>query len=92
MPKPKTKSTKEALSEQPPRDPVYMNTVQAAEYVGLSTQWLEIARYKADGTGPSYVKLARAVRYKVTTLDAWMASHTKGPTDPATPARQRTDA
>jgi hypothetical protein len=51
----------------------YYNTKQAAKYVDLSPQYLEIARHK--GGGPAYVKLARAVRYRLEDLDSWMESH-----------------
>ena len=51
----------------------YLNTKQAATHLGLSTQYMEIARHKGDG--PQYIKLAKAVRYRVEDLDAWMADH-----------------
>ena len=51
----------------------YLNTKQAATYLGFSTQYLEIARHK--GGGPQYIKLAKAVRYRLADLDAWMANH-----------------
>jgi predicted DNA-binding transcriptional regulator AlpA len=51
----------------------YLNTKQAAAHLGLSTQYLEIARHK--GGGPQYIKLAKAVRYRAEDLDAWMAIH-----------------
>jgi len=50
----------------------YFTTKQAATYLGLSPQYLEIARHR--GEGPPYIKLARAVRYKRSELDDWMAS------------------
>jgi predicted DNA-binding transcriptional regulator AlpA len=51
----------------------YLDTIQCASYLGLSRQFLEIARHKGDG--PPYVKLARAVRYRREDLDDWMAQH-----------------
>ena len=51
----------------------YLNTKQAAVYLGLSHQYLEIARHK--GGGPQYIKLAKAVRYRLEDLDEWMANH-----------------
>jgi hypothetical protein len=54
---------------------VYMTTDEAAAYLKLAPQTLEAARYKADGSGPPYVKLPRAVRYRRSQLDAWMAKH-----------------
>ena len=47
--------------------PEYMTTPQAAAYLGLSTQFLEIARCR--GGGPKYIKLAQAVRYSKSDLD-----------------------
>jgi predicted DNA-binding transcriptional regulator AlpA len=55
----------------------YLNTAQAARYVGLSEEYLEIARHKADSSGPNYIKLPRAVRYARADLDAWMERHRK---------------
>jgi predicted DNA-binding transcriptional regulator AlpA len=49
----------------------YFDTKTAATYLGLSRQYLEIGRH--SGYGPSYVKLARAVRYRKSDLDEWMA-------------------
>ena len=48
----------------------YLKTKQAARYLGLSTQFLEIARHKGDG--PPYLKMSKAVRYKRSDLNAWM--------------------
>ncbi len=53
--------------------PRYFNTKQAASYLKLSHQYLEIARHK--GGGPQYIKLAKAVRYRQEDLDDWMADH-----------------
>jgi hypothetical protein len=58
----------------------YLNTDQAAEYVGLSRRWLELARYRGDG--PSYIKLKRAVKYRAPDLDSFMASHVRAPDKP----------
>ena len=61
----------------------YFNTPTAANYIGLSRQYLEIKRH--TGGGPPYVKLARAVRYRKSDLDEWMASqlrqHTAEPSN-----------
>jgi excisionase family DNA binding protein len=53
----------------------YMTTVEAAQYLKLSRQFLEGARWRDDGSGPSYIQLGRAVRYNRATLDAWMAAN-----------------
>jgi predicted DNA-binding transcriptional regulator AlpA len=59
-----------ALSEHLDPSQEYLKTKQAARYLGLSTQFLEIARHKGDG--PPYLKMSKAVRYKRSDLDAWM--------------------
>ena len=50
----------------------YLTTKQAAVYLGVSRQFLEIARLK--GHGPRFCKpeCSRLVRYYVPDLDAWM--------------------
>jgi predicted DNA-binding transcriptional regulator AlpA len=60
-------------SDNQPPPSKYYNTKQAAAYLGLSTQYMEIARHK--GSGPQYIKLAKAVRYRVHDLDEWMGRH-----------------
>jgi hypothetical protein len=49
---------------------VYLTTSEAAHYLRVSKQFLEIARHRGDG--PPYIKLARAVRYHRPSLDQWM--------------------
>ena len=61
----------------------YLTTVEAAAYLKLSRQFLEGARYRGDGSGPAYVKLERAVRYRRSVLDAWMAAHDHSPDKPS---------
>ena len=61
---------------------VYLTTVEAARYLKLSRQFLEAARYRADGSGPAYIKLQRAVRYRRSALDAWMGAHDHSPEKP----------
>ena len=53
----------------------YMTTQEAAAYLKLSRQFLEGARYRGDGSGPAYIKLERAVRYRQSVLDAWMSAN-----------------
>ncbi len=48
----------------------YLTTSEAAEYLRLSKQFLEIARHRGDG--PPDIKLSRAVRYHRLSLDQWM--------------------
>jgi excisionase family DNA binding protein len=60
----------------------YLTTVEAAQYLKLSRQYLEIARHRGDGSGPPFIKLARAVRYRRSALDAWMSAHDHSPAAP----------
>ena len=48
-----------------------VNTAGAAHYLSLAESTLEKAR--VSGSGPRYLKLGRAVRYRLSDLDAWMA-------------------
>jgi hypothetical protein len=51
----------------------YLTTIQAARHLNCSRQYLEIGRSK--GYGPPYCKLGRAVRYRASALNEWMAEH-----------------
>ena len=80
--RPKKRRSKLSKSPREGPSPVvvpseYLTTQQAAAYLNLSRQYLEGARYRADGSGPAYVKLERAVRYRRSVLDAWMSAHDK---------------
>ena len=48
----------------------YLTTTEAANYLRMSKQFLEVARHRGDG--PPYIKLSRAVRYHRPSLDDWM--------------------
>lgn len=50
-----------------------VDTKGAAERIGLASKTLENMRTK--GGGPRFMKLGRAVRYRVADLDAWMSAH-----------------
>lgn len=49
-----------------------LDTQQAADYLQVSRQLLELLRVK--GGGPRYAKLGRLVRYRRASLDEWLAS------------------
>jgi excisionase family DNA binding protein len=48
----------------------YLTTLEAAQYLNCSPQYLNIARCRRKG--PPYCKLGRAVRYRRAALDEWM--------------------
>ena len=48
-------------------------TEEAADYLKVSRQLLELLRVK--GGGPRYAKLGRAVRYRRAALDEWLEAN-----------------
>ena len=48
----------------------FLNTREAADYVGLSAKTL--GRWRVVGGGPRYIKRSKRVMYEVFDLDAWM--------------------
>ena len=48
----------------------YLNTREAAGYLGLSTRTLD--RYRVSGDGPVFLKFGGRVRYLLEDLDAWV--------------------
>jgi hypothetical protein len=59
----------------------YYRTPQAADYIGMSTAWMEKERVK--GGGPRYAKAGRIVLYAVDELDRWLADRTRNSTSEA---------
>jgi len=53
----------------------FLTTEQAADFLTIKPNTLEIWRLK--GKGPTYVKFGRAVRYKKTDIDAWINSQVR---------------
>ncbi|WP_087573892.1 helix-turn-helix domain-containing protein [Sphingobium sp. 15-1] len=56
----------------------FLNTAQAAYYIGLNWRTLEQMRWK--GLGPSFRRHGRFIRYHIDDLDAW--SRTNGKPSP----------
>lgn len=52
-----------------------LDTIEAAHYLGLQKTTLEA--WRCRGGGPRYVKLGRAVRYRLSDLDAWLDSRVR---------------
>ena len=75
--------------------PHYINTPQAAHYLGISGRTLE--KHRTYGTGPVYRKLGGRIIYAVADLEIWATRGLRNSTsDPGTgtvhPARPRLDA
>lgn len=62
----------------------FLNTDQAAYYVGLSRRTLE--KMRTAGGGPRFRKHGRYVRYHIDDLDIWSAEH--GKTSTSEPDRE----
>jgi hypothetical protein len=55
----------------------FLNTAQAAHYLGLSPRTLE--RMRVLGIGPDYRKHGRNILYHIDDLDAWSRKHGRKP-------------
>jgi predicted DNA-binding transcriptional regulator AlpA len=53
-----------------------LSTENAARYLGISPRTLNNWRCLGGGKGPAFVRVGRAVRYDVRTLDAWITGRT----------------
>lgn len=53
----------------------FMTTRQAADFLGLKRNTLEIWRLR--GTGPRFVKMGRAVRYRLADIEDYIEAQTK---------------
>lgn len=64
-----------------PQNSEYMNTKEAAVYLGVSRPWLEHGRQR--GYGPPFIKVGGAinglVRYKRSEVDRWMLGKQRRP-------------
>jgi len=57
--------------------PSLLTRGQAAEYLRIKTQTLAV--WAGQGRGPAFIKVGRAVRYRKSDLDAWLAEQTVHP-------------
>lgn len=65
----------EAKIGRPERE--YLGPEEAAEFVGLSKQQLDL--HRMHGGGPAFHKVGRRVLYSVSDLRAWMGAHRREP-------------
>jgi hypothetical protein len=70
-------AVKRALSQRLSPAEEYLDTQKSAAYLGLSAEYLEIARHRGSG-GPPFTKLARVVRYKRSDLGRLDAQPARG--------------
>jgi predicted DNA-binding transcriptional regulator AlpA len=55
-----------------------MDTPEAAIYLGMSESWLNKARGR--GNGPRYIKIGKAVKYRVSDCDAYLEARIRNST------------
>jgi predicted DNA-binding transcriptional regulator AlpA len=66
----------------------HLNTVDAAEYMGISRRRMD--RYREEGDGPRFRKFGQRILYAISDLDAWSAQHSYQSTyEPGYPAPTR---
>lgn len=53
-----------------------LNTKQASKLLGIDSKSLANSRYSGVGIDIPYIKIGRAVRYKLSELEAYIDSHT----------------
>ncbi len=58
-----------------------LTTEEAAEYVRLSTPYLN--KLRCTGGGPKFVKLGNRVRYRRESLEVWLLAHERENTSEA---------
>lgn len=61
--------------------PTLLDQKQVAEYLGKSVAWCERSRW--DGTGPRFIKVGRAVRYRADDVLAWLEDNARNNTSEA---------
>ena len=71
-----------------PRKPLdlskpFMDTPQLGELLGVDKRSCE--RWRAEGSGPPYIKLKGVVLYDVATVLAWIRSHERTSTSTSAP-------
>lgn len=63
-------------AERAKRGSPYLNTAQAAHYLGISAHTME--RLRKKGTGPVARRHAWMIQYHIDDLDAWSRSRSQG--------------
>ena len=57
----------------PPKPANTLSAADAATYIGFSLWWLKQARRQKRG--PAFMRIGRAIRYRVADLDRWLDAH-----------------
>jgi len=65
-----------AIAVPPPATTVagdLLNETNAARYIGFTAAALKV--WRRTGRGPAFIRTGRAVRYRLSDLDAWLQAH-----------------
>ena len=65
----KMKEIKEPNGPEGPEEPVYLDTREAAAFLGLSPRTLD--RYRVTGEGPEFFRFGTRIRYLKSDVAAW---------------------
>jgi hypothetical protein len=57
------------------------NEKDASVYIGMSVSFLRKSRMENPNPGPPFLRLGRAIRYRVADLDRWLEKRLQGVTD-----------
>jgi Helix-turn-helix domain len=71
-----TADTENGRAEQARRGSPFLNTDQAARYLGLALRTLE--KMRSQGRGPRFRRHGRYIRYHIAELDAWSGEQSVG--------------
>lgn len=59
--------------------PKLLTTIEVAELLSLHSD--TVRRMRAEGTGPAFVRIGKAIRYSPEAVQAFMAARTEGGVD-----------
>lgn len=63
---------------EPERADEYLNTKQVAEMTGLSISFFEVGRSLGAKDRPPYSRVGRRIVYRLSDVEAWIASRKRG--------------
>jgi hypothetical protein len=61
-------------TNSPAPSPQVISEKDAAVFVGMSTAFLKSARLGKGSEGPSYIRMGRSIRYRISDLELWLDS------------------
>lgn len=71
-------SHSQALASVTAKPSALLNTAQAAEYIGVKHNTLEV--WRTYGKSPKFYKVGRLCKYRLSDLDAWLEQQARSST------------